>query len=66
MFFLVGPASYSDYHNDANTVELLAYLQPPATGLDNLTPTQEESVQQGQLITIKDTSVYPQYAVFSK
>ena len=61
--FLVGPASYSDYHNDANTVELLAYLQPPATGLDNLTPTQEESVQQGQLITIKDTSVYPQYAV---
>ena len=47
--FLVGPATYTDYHGDANTVELLAHLNP------------SDTTQQGQLVTINDTSIYPRY-----
>jgi len=49
--FLTGPATYSDYHADPNNVELLAYLNPSNTQ------------EQGAIVTINDTSVYPQYAV---
>ena len=49
--FLTGPATYSDYHADPNNVELLAYLNPSNTQ------------EQGAIVTINDTSVYPQYSV---